>query len=152
MWRITGSVIGGQGIIRVGLQKFLPYIPGVERIPTPVTFPVAGGYRALIDTGAQMTCITNRAILENGLQCVGRQQIVGVNGPDSHGVYCFHIGFECEATDRFSTARTYYQWEEPQIAVDLPDNGMFDVIIGMNILGRGDLRFSRDGTFSFEFG
>ena len=148
MWRITGNVINGQGITRVGIQKFLPRIPGVQPVSQPVAFPVAGGYRALIDTGAQLTAITHKAIAETGLQRIGRRDIIGVNGPDSHAVYCFHIGFECEG----ASGPTYFQWEEPQIAVDLPDNGIFDVIIGMNILGQGDLRFSRDGTFSFEFG
>lgn len=148
MWRITGKVIDGQGITRVGIQKFLPLIPGVEPVSRPVIFPVAGEYRALIDTGAQMTCITHKAISETGLQRVGRRDIIGVNGLDSHGVYSFHIGFECDAAG----GPTYYQWEDPQIAVDLKDNGMFDVIIGMNILGRGDLHFYRDGSFRFDFG
>ena len=50
-------------------------------------------FRALIDTGAQSTCITSTAAEKVGLVPIGKVPILGVSGLQYHNNYLFKVGF-----------------------------------------------------------
>ena len=148
MWRISGKLENDQAIIKVGLQRFLPRPDAVQAAPATLEIPVAE-CRALIDTGATLTVITRSAIRNYGLQHFGLTQVLTGDGIGTHKRYIFHLGLVCEYLDRSGRSNeTFYQIPEPQDAVDMPDNGSFDIIIGMNILKKCDFHMDRFGKFT----
>ena len=150
MWRISGNADNRRPLVQVGLLKFLPNPGPLNSGTQPLAMPVVR-YRALIDTGAQMTCVTAKAIHENGLICTGRRDVFSGRGESRHKVYDFYLGLECESVDgRGQSTPTVYQLPEPQRAINIPDNAHFDLILGMNILGKCDFRIDRNGQFVIE--
>jgi len=146
-----GKVSNLQAILRVGLQRFDHTSSPVQSVSTARSLNIRE-YRALVDTGAQLTCITRKAAQDSKLVSYGKTLISGVGGLNAHRTFLFHIGFWCEnaqgrADDDGNVDLTYFGLPEAEEAVEIPDNASFDVIIGMNILGKFDLNFSRTGEF-----
>lgn len=146
MWQASGKIVNDQAIIRVGIKQFLPQAPSVRPVSSAVQYPVSS-YFGLIDTGAQMSSITRKAISEMDLISHGKRMVMGSGGTWEHKRYCFYLGVFCRAQHR-PESETYYQLADPQDAVDIDDNARFDVIIGMDILKRCDMSFHRSGEFS----
>jgi hypothetical protein len=111
-------------------------------------------YRGLIDTGAQSTCISRKVVEELQLAPIGRIPIRGVSGIRDHNFYLFRVGFEFEAPSRQPGVKqvTVHIVESPITAVELgAEDGDFDVLLGMDIIGLGSLKIDGDGSFSFSF-
>jgi hypothetical protein len=151
MWRITGKIENDPAVIQVGLQRFLPRPSALQPVNQPLQIPIVR-YRALVDTGAQITAITERAAVENGLVSHSLSSIVSGGGTRLHRHFSFFLSVECVSVEPGDAhpRSTIYVLPEPQDAIEIEDNQMFDVIVGMNILKRCDMQFDRYGKFIIE--
>lgn len=109
---------------------------------------------ALIDTGAQGTCITPSAAGKLGLEPTGMMRIHGVGGSKLHYKYLFKIGF-------VDLQRNEMGFESPKFHVvdreidgadfDCGPDAEFDVLLGMDLLSIGTLTIANTGNFKFSF-
>jgi hypothetical protein len=119
-------------------------------------------YTALVDTGATVTMITPRVVREMNLLPVTKMQFHGISGIQFHNAYLFYVGFagasvplssvQVPDPDPDATWIKIYLCTKLIQGGELPDNGRFDVLLGMDIISTGKLVL--DGmlsTFSFTF-
>jgi hypothetical protein len=111
-------------------------------------------FRALIDTGAQGTCITATVAKAIGLIPLGKKSVIGVSGVQSHNYYLFNVGFLIGGPvgPNKTMAGQIHLFATPIQGVELAiAGGNFDVLLGMDIIGSGSLAVEGSGTFSFSF-
>jgi len=111
-------------------------------------------FSALVDTGAQSTCISREAAERVGLIPIGKVPIRGVSGLSYHNNYLFRVGFafgEAEAQNSLTSASLHIFDKTIQGAELNIAGGAFDVLLGMDIIGTGSLKIDGDGSFSFSF-
>jgi predicted aspartyl protease len=112
-------------------------------------------FKALVDTGATSTCITQRVASEVGLLPVGKVPIMGVSGQSYHNNYLFHVGFTISLENPENTnelqVEAHISAAQIQGAELVIPGGEFDVLLGMDILSTGSLAMEGGGTFSFSF-
>jgi hypothetical protein len=151
MPQARGWLVNNQAILDVGLQSFVPDYATVAD-GAPIHIPIIA-YRGLIDTGAQRTCISYKAIHENGLQAQGRKMIHSVGGARTHKTYLVHVGFWYEGNNDLDSEplRSYFGMPDALEVIDIFNNHSFDLIIGMDILSRCELTFRKSGEFILEF-
>lgn len=113
----------------------------VDRIITPVTVKNALSEqqidtRGLWDTGAQNSAITSKAAQQLGLTVVNKTNIRGVHGIQEVNVYYIEIVLnnpditvKCLATE----------------CSELSNDGSVDLLLGMNVISRGDFSISNFG-------
>ncbi len=82
-----------------------------------------------------------------GLRSRGKARVGGVGGIETHNRFRFVLG----ALYDDGGERGYF-WFEEVSGVDFPDNGDFDVLIGMDVINQGDLTVTRDGHFHWVLG
>jgi len=131
----------------------LPVPSGATAPQVPLTSNIFI-FNALVDTGAQSTCISPRVAATVGLQPLGRMQIFGVSGAQYHNYYLFYVGFPLGA---LSHGAQQYQGrvdvfhdaiQGAELAIG---QGGFDVLLGMDVIGMGSLAVEGSGTYSFSF-
>ena len=106
--------------------------------------------RALIDTGATRTCLTQGLISELGLESKAKLLVSSATtGPERRRAYGYTLGLFC--VDEVIGGKTLYVIPHEFVAPWFEDNGNFDVLVGMDILSRGRLVFEPSGDFSFQF-
>jgi hypothetical protein len=146
-----GTIEHRQAILKIGFQSFVPETYEVSPTQPHIELPVQE-YRALIDTGAQRTCLTRKTIAIESLVDHGKKPIQNVNDSHLHRLYWAHLGFFAE---RFSDngehlGHTYFSLPEPVEVIDIANNNGFDAIIGMDILRHYELRFEGSGAFHIK--
>ena len=107
-------------------------------------------FKALVDTGASLTCLTKNVVGAVGLEPVGKIPISGVSGQTFHHAYLFHVAFTVQAEGR-DIAKTHLVGSAVQGAEFIAPRGDFDVLLGMDILSVGSLAVEGNGTYSFSF-
>ena len=139
-------------------QLFIPVT--VLPVPSGATapqVPLAGNlflFNALIDTGAQSTCISPHVAATVGLQPLGKMQIFGVSGAQFHNYYLFFVGFPLGA---FTPSTQQFQgrvdvFDRPIQGAELAiGQAGFDVLLGMDVIGTGSLAVEGSGRYSFSF-
>lgn len=130
-----------QAIIEIGIQPFPVTISGVSPDPAAPQLSIAC-YRALIDTGAQRTCLTDRTIAIEGLVRHGHKPIRNVHNEVTHSLFMAQIGIWGT-----NPSRSYFGLEEPIEVINIADNRNFDAILGMDLLERFSFSFDRTGHF-----
>ena len=111
-------------------------------------------FRALIDTGAQATCITSAAAEKVGLMPIGKVPIRGVSGLQYHNNYLFKVGFAFGTIAPEENVRDakVHIFAKPIEGAELNfSSSKFDVLLGMDIISIGSLKIDGDGSFSFCF-
>ena len=102
--------------------------------------PDAKEYKALWDTGATGSVITRKVVDECGLKPIGRANVHHAKGKSSTLVYLVSVFLPNKVC--FQSLRV--------TEGDLP--GDVEVLIGMDIIGRGDFAVSnKDGKTAFSF-
>lgn len=147
-----GRIENRQAIVKIGFQPFVPEAMGVSPSASTLKIPVHE-YRALIDTGAQRTCLCKEVIAKEGLVHHGKRPIQNVHGIQRHYVYWVQIGFFCqriESPTEPAGHSTYYGTSQPTEIIDIADNHSFDAIIGMDFLSLFGFHMERDGTFAIQ--
>lgn len=97
--------------------------------------------RSLWDTGASVTLISARVAKVLGLTSIGKSGVSGYNeGIDVKDTYCVHVGLP---TGDIVTNIMAMEFESDE----------YDVVIGMDVIGKGDLAVTNQNgktTFSFR--
>lgn len=140
-----------QAIIEIGLQRFVPITSAVQSHDSPLQIPV-NCYRALIDTGAQRTCLSRSTIIAENLTSHSKRVIQNVHNQQVHRLYFINIGFMCktENANGSESERSYFAVERPCEAINIADNENFDAIIGMDVLEQFDFQFEKSGDFTLK--
>lgn len=143
MPRIRGNAGSGKPIVRVAL---LPALPSVA----PISSDAASSRldmlecRALLDTGADGTSVCQSVARAARLRSFGKRSVVGIGGQNYHRTWGLYLGFLAgENASPFVLA-------EPLLAVEIPDNGWFEVIVGRDILTKGTFIMRPGGEFEFD--
>lgn len=143
-----------------GSQVFTPVILlPVERfdrissdlLSLPLKFQILS---ALIDTGAQGTCLTANAARKLDLDPSGIVPIQGVGGTSFHNVYIFKVGFVDLRKDELGNEVPTFHLVEREIEgaeFDCGPMADFDVLLGMDVLSIGTLTVSNNRNFRFTF-
>jgi len=141
-----------QAIIEIGIQPFPLTIPavgsGIQFPQIPIT-----SYRALIDTGAQRTCLTNSVITNHGLVRHGHKHIRNVHSEATHSLFMALIGiWAVDSHDTLAKERTrsYFGIESPFEVINISDNENFDAILGMDVLENYSFQFSKEQEFTLQ--
>ena len=133
-----------QAIIDIGIQPFPVEIPGVNPKAQAPQIPITN-YRALVDTGAQRTCLTNSTIAAEGLVRHGHKFIRNVHSEATHSLFMALVGIWAD-----EPARSYFGVEAPIEVINIADNENFDAILGMDLLERYSFSFDRGGDFELH--
>ena len=149
---VRGRLERRQAIIEIGIQ---PFVPTPQQVDGHNSEPIQIGinpYRALLDTGAQRTCLTQHTINAEGLKNHGKKLLRNVHSEALHRLYYANIGFWTNGVseDPNSTTRSYFAWSRPIEVMNIADNENFDAIIGMDILENFSLNFSKGGHFEMQ--
>ncbi len=100
-------------------------------------------YTALVDTGAQSSCINEKVVDTLDLQQMGSRPIEGVNGISHNPTYVidlfipiFSVNREVEEEQIVETRRllSIKGWKEYMVSQFIMKSNNFDVILGMDIL------------------
>ena len=138
-----------QAIIQIGIQPFPLVIPAVGPQGNAPRIPV-NSYRALIDTGAQRTCLTRETIIRERLVRHGHRFIKNVHGEETHSTYMTVAGIFAEDginSSLHNPVKSYFGVEEPIEIINIADNKNFDAILGMDLLERFSFKFDKSGDF-----
>ena len=147
-----GRIENRQAIVKIGFQPLIPDALEVQPSTGEFQIPVHE-YRALLDTGAQRTCLCRGVIAREGLQFHSKKPIQNVHGVERHYLYWVHVGFVCESLVTLCDpegSTTYFGLPEPIEVIDIADNYWFDAIIGMDLISRCDLTIEKDGSFAMR--
>jgi hypothetical protein len=117
-------------------------------------------FRALVDTGAQKTMISTNVVTSLGLTPLGTIPIQGV-GPNMnyHNAYLFHVAFVIPILTPGQTVIPGTQVQAIVHVLPIPihgaeitsTGGLFDVLLGMDVICTGSLKVEGNGWFSFSF-
>lgn len=153
MLAVQGRLDNRQAIVEIGVQRFDLQFSQVEPHQSAAIMPIAS-YRALIDTGAQRTCLTHRTIAQEGLRRHGKLFIKNVHNENVHSLFLVKIGFWAfsGASGYPNTERSYFGLPDATEVINIADNERFDAIIGMDVLQLFDVKFSKTGEFSIDLG
>ena len=113
-------------------------------------------FKALIDTGANVTAISPRVAQSVGLLPSGKMPLFGVAGSQYHNFYIFHVGFIVSLMmadgDKINAKPKLdlfnFTIRGPELALGTND---FDILLGMDVIGKGSLAVEGSGTFSFSY-
>jgi hypothetical protein len=119
-------------------------------------------FKALVDTGATGTCITKDAATKVGLSPIGKVEIRGVSGLKEHNNYLFYIGFTTPmpgsppiAVQPDAQAAPIpvqiHMVNAPIQGAEFDAGGLFDILLGMDIISTGSLKIEGDGSFSWSW-
>lgn len=99
----------------------------------------------IIDTVAMTTAISNRLVQNLALRPMGRKPVVSAAGTNMHNLHTFRLGFGVDQADG-SPAFPYFL-DRTIEGMSWTDHPVFDVLIGMDVIGLCDLIITRKGTF-----
>lgn len=153
MLAVRGHIENRQAIIRIGIQPLVLETYGVEPAQTALQVPIKE-YKALIDTGAQRTCLSKHVLSGEQLISHGKRPIQSVNHVAVHRLYWIRMGFWCEDVEVGLALgqMTYFALPAPIEAMEIEGNHFFDAILGMDVLGGVDFTLRRGGEFELRLG
>jgi hypothetical protein len=91
------------------------------------------------------TAISNRLVQNLALRPMGRKPVVSAAGTNMHNLHTFRLGFGVDQADG-SPAFPYFL-DRTIEGMSWTDHPVFDVLIGMDVIGLCDLIITRKGTF-----
>lgn len=111
------------------------------------------GFDALADTGASGSCISRKVVEQVGLQPHGKREMISASHTTEVNTFLIllgiPIGIRPEPRGTVSGQLTAFG---PIEALEFnADATAFDVLLGMDVLGQGSVKFEADGHFSFCF-
>lgn len=151
---IRGNSGGGKPIVRVVLLSFLPNMSAVAEQPGATALQMLE-CRALLDTGADGTSVSRSAARAATLRSYGKRPVVGVGGLAYHRTWACYLGFYPEPAGdvgmtSLGASTAPYVLPEPLLAIEIPDNLGFEVIIRRDVLLMGTFIMRRGGEFELE--
>jgi hypothetical protein len=123
-------------------------LPVLVLAPYPITDLIGAEAIALIDTGSSVSGIAVGLAQTLNLVGLGKRPLKSAQGEGQVERYAFRIGL---TPGQVSRAAFPFVFEEV-IGIELTNAFEFNVLIGMDILGKCDFRSDRDGSCSLAFG
>ena len=117
--------------------------------PYPVTDLSGVEARALLDTGSSVCGVTATVAKALNLARLGKRPLTSAQGEGQVERLAFRIGFQ---PDHAPAEPTFPFVFEEVIGIELTNAFEFDALIGMDILGKCDLKMRRDGYCRLAFG
>jgi len=149
MLSITGRHNGRQIFCDVVLMPIIR-LDGIDADNTE--FPSIFVLKALVDTGATNTCLTESAASKLKLEPLGYKSTMGVHGISQTRYYLFRIGFLNHTPNGNSVSLGEMAvLNTPIEGTELSANAGFDVLLGMDALSCGNLYVGSNGSYKFEF-
>ncbi|WP_419816146.1 hypothetical protein [Glacieibacterium sp.] len=148
-----GRIENRQAIVEIGISPLVDQAKEYGAHAPFSHFPI-NTYRALIDTGAQRSCLSRSTIAAEHLHWHGKKAIKNVHDQNLHYLFWVNMGFWCErghVSRGQESNKTYYALDRPVEVIDIAPSYWFDAIIGMDIIGQSNLTISRDGFFEMAF-
>jgi len=109
------------------------------------SFPRFETCRGVLDTGANTTAISHRLVRTLGLRPMGRKSVVSAAGTNMHNLHTFRLGFILNGNG--DSPSFPYFLDETIEGMSWTDHPIFDVLIGMDVIGLCDLEVRRTGMF-----
>lgn len=106
-------------------------------------------FRALVDTGASRTAISQNVIDKVGLRPLGQIEVGNVKRTEMHETYMFYVGVWPEPLGDSPPA--IFGVGDAIMGIDGGDSRYYDVLLGMDIVTQGSLSISLDGAFELGF-
>lgn len=111
-------------------------------------------FKSLFDTGAQVTCVSQRVPTKVGLTPRGRGTLLSASEVKETNLFLFNVGFvTASQTDAegkiFGSMSVFGPLEGLEIHAE--DGDDVDVLIGMDVLGHGAFHIGFDGRFMFSW-
>jgi hypothetical protein len=142
------------GIIDAGTAANVAPGPYAAVIQNPPIF------KALVDTGAEVTMISPDVASKVGLTPIGQIPIQGVGHTMTyHNAYLFHVAFVVPVVNMGQPLPAgggadsmIFMQPNPIYGGEITSSGdHFDVLLGMDVISTGSLAVEGNGTFSFSF-
>ena len=150
---LTGNCGKEKPIVSVGVMPALPVPTEVGAVSASPSLSVIQ-CRALLDTGADGTSICRMLAQSSQLRSYGKRPVIGINGQNYHRTWGLYLGFFIPAAalqgSLSTTTPLFHILPEPLLAIEIPDNQWFEVIIGRDILQQCDFSLKRGGTFELD--
>lgn len=147
---VRGELERRQAIINIGIQRFIPAAGAVSAEQGHLAVPIHS-YRALVDTGAQRTCLAHHVIDAQHLIRHGNRFIRNVHNENMHSLFWANVGIWSNGTtDDMEERNGYFALSDPTEVINIADNDNFDAILGMDVLRFFDVRFDRTGAFEIK--
>jgi len=144
---VKGLLTDGKPIVEITLADATPAPREVSAADEATPFQVRP-YRALLDTGATITCLCDHVVTECKLRPYGFERVIGALGPSLHQTYIVRTGIVCgDLSDPHGVDRGLFQLEPLEAAV-IRDNQWFDLIVGTDVLSRHEFALTRGGGFT----
>ena len=114
-------------------------MPAVDNISREQLPPMVSVNSALWDTGADTTVISSKIVKALNLNPSGRAELTGINSSSQSNTYAVHLLLPT------GNLASYVEVIE--------DDGIaYDMVIGMDVISKGDFAFTnRDGKSVFSF-
>lgn len=152
---LRGNCGQNKPIVDVGLAPVLPRPEVVTPQLLVPEFPVTP-LRALLDTGADGTSISHSVARSHRLENLGLRPVVGVGGVQLHPTWAAFLCFFYQVSADFEgdghVATGAFVVDEPLLAVEIPHNRWFDVIVGRDVLTKFDFFIRRGGDWELHLG
>ena len=147
---LFGDCRSGKPIIKIGVLPALPVAPDVRPYFAAPEFKVFQ-CRALLDTGADGTSICQTLANSSGLRSYGKRAVIGVGGQNYHKTWGLRLGFFIPPNEGVGQSDTnddaLHVYPQTLLAIEIPDNQWFEIIIGRDILLECEFSMKRGGTF-----
>jgi hypothetical protein len=158
---ILGVHSGGNQLFCVAV--IIPHTIAPAPMGSVLPLPSVESARALIDTGATGTCISQRHAQKINLQPIGKRTVHGVSGVAAHNSYVFKIGFPFDVPAGIplppgmpsmppgGRATQLHVVEKIIQGSEFKTGGNFDILLGMDVISIGSLVVLGNGSFCFSF-
>lgn len=146
---VSGRLTAGKPLVEITLADATPAPSQLAAQTDPPSLSVRQ-YKALLDSGADITCLCDHVVNECRLRPYGFERMIGALGPSLHQTYIVRIGILCgDQEDPSAADRGLFQLEPLEAAV-IRDNHWFDLIIGTDVLSAHEFTLTRGGGFKLQ--
>lgn len=148
MLQANGTLSNRQAIVRVSVEHFVTAAEAVSARASAYQATISD-YPALIDTGAQRTCIGKSVVTHARLLRRGKRQVQNVSAEAFHNSYIVQLGIWCVQINLAGEdiGQSLYRFADEVEVIDIADRDRFVVILGMDILERCDFHLEHTGAF-----
>ena len=105
-------------------------------------------YKALIDTGATASCITEKIANELNLFPFSKREVSNTTGTHASNIYKVCFILPIDLVNRNTVSRNLNPFVNIEVIGIMGGNQNFDAIIGMDIISKGSLHIT-NGVYTF---
>jgi hypothetical protein len=149
--RLAGSFDPRDGIYYGVTITPFPTRGGAEGYkPSIYPNPAVTVFKALFDTGAQVTCVSQRVAAAVGLVPRARRRLVSASEVKETNVFLFKVGLSISAiagVPGTMSGGMHVFGPLEGLEIHAAENDDVDVLVGMDILGYGALHVGFNGQF-----